>query len=198
VRRRAEDDGAFALTNYCLPPVGSPVFGVEGYRALAMECANDGCVPDHVLVPTARGDLLWGIYSGFRDLHAAGLIDRLPRIWVVEPFARLSKVLAGASAQEEFPGGTAQFSIAGGTVTLQQVHVVRGSRGGAVVADDAQALQGADSLAREGLWVELCAGGTVAALAQLIATRQVHPSEHALLVLTAKGDRDPFEQTAFP
>ena len=33
VRRRVRDEGAFALTNYSLPAVGSPVFGVEGYRA---------------------------------------------------------------------------------------------------------------------------------------------------------------------
>lgn len=196
VRHRVEEEGAFALTNYCLPPVGSPVFGVEGYRAVALECAHDGCVPDHVLVPTARGDLLWGIYSGFRDLHAAGLIDRLPKMWVVEPFARLSKVLAGAPAQQEFAGSTAQFSIAGGTVALQQVHAVRASCGGAVVADDAQAQRGADRLAREGLWVELCVGGAVEALAQLIAGKQIDPSEHAMLVLTAKGDRDPFDPSA--
>jgi threonine synthase len=196
VRRRVEEEGAFALTNYCLPPVGSPVFGVEGYRALALECAADGCVPDHVLVPTARGDLLWGVYSGFRDLHVAGLIAAVPRMWVVEPFPRLSKVLAGASAQAELEGGTAQFSIAGGTVTLQQVQAVRASGGGAVVAGDADALRGAESLAREGLWVELCAGGTVAALAQLVASGQIARTAHALLLLTAKGDRDPFEPAA--
>jgi threonine synthase len=153
-------------------------------------------VPDHVLVPTARGDLLWGLYSGFRDLRAAGLVDRMPRLWAVEPFPRLSSVLAGASAQDEFAGSTAQFSIAGGTVTLQQVHATRSSGGGAVVADDVQAERGADSLAREGLWVELCAGGTVAGLARLLASGQVAASEHALLVLTAKGDRDPFEPPA--
>lgn len=196
VRRRVEEDGAFALTNYCLPPVGSPVFGVEGYRALALECAAGDCVPDHVLVPTARGDLLWGIYSGFRDLHAAGLIDRLPRLWAVEPFARLSRVLQGAPAQDEFAGSTLQFSIAGGTVTLQQLHAVRSTRGGALVAGDDLALRGASSLGREGLWVELCAGGTVAALAQLLADGRAAPSEHAMLVLTAKGDRDPFEPAA--
>lgn len=193
VRRRVEDEGAFALTNYCLPPVGSPVFGVEGYRALALECAAEGCIPDHVLVPTARGDLLWGIYSGFRDLHAAGLIDALPRLWVVEPFPRLSRVLQGASPQDEFPGSTMQFSIAGGTVTLQQLLAVRATRGGAVVVGDELASRGLTSLGREGLWVELCAGGTVAALAQLLADGRAAPTEHALLILTAKGDRDPFE-----
>jgi threonine synthase len=193
VRRRVEDDGAFALTNYCMPPVGSPAFGVEGYRAIALECAADGCVPDHVLLPTARGDLLWGIYSGFRDLLAAGLIERLPRLWAVEPFARLAHVLEGAPAQNEFPGTTAQFSIAGGTVTLQQLHAVRSSGGGAVVVGDEHAFRGAGRLAQEGLWVELCAGATVDALAQLLATQRIAPSDHAMLVLTAKGDRDPFD-----
>lgn len=193
VRRRVEDDGAFALTNYCLPPVGSPVFGVEGYRVVALECAAEGCVPDHVLVPTARGDLLWGVYSGFRDLHAAGLIDRMPRLWAVEPFPRLTKVLGGESAQREFSGETAQFSIAGGTVTLQQVHAVRSSDGGAVAVDDVGAHRGASSLAREGFWVELCAGSSVTATAQLLANNSIAASDHVLLVLTAKGDRDPFD-----
>ena len=193
VRRRVEDEGAFALTNYCLPPVGSPVFGVEGYRAVALECAAEGCMPDHVVVPTARGDLLWGLYSGFRDLHAAGLIDRVPRLWAVEPFPRLAKVLQGEPAQGEFSGETAQFSIAGGTVTLQQVHAVQRSGGGAVVVDDLGAQRGASSLAREGFWVELCAGGGVTAVSQLLGDDRIARSDHVLLVLTAKGDRDPFD-----
>jgi len=193
VRRRVENDGAFALTNYCLPPVGSPVFGVEGYRAVALECAAEGCVPDHVLVPTARGDLLWGLYSGFRDLQAAGLIDRMPRLWAVEPFPRLTRVLEGEPAHREFPGETAQFSIAGGTVTLQQLLAVRNSGGGGVVVDDAGALRGASRLAREGFWVELCAGSGVTATAQLLANAGIAASDHVLLLLTAKGDRDPFD-----
>lgn len=193
VRRRVEDDGAFALTNYSVPAVGSPVFGVEGYRAVALEIAAQGCVPDHILVPTARGDLLWGIHSALRDLHAGGFIPRLPRLWAVEPFPRLARVLAGARAQGSFEGTTAQFSTAGHTVTLQQVLAVQASGGGAVVVSDTQADQGVAALARQGHWVELCAGATVAGLAQLIALGRIQPSEHALLVLTARGDRDPFD-----
>lgn len=193
VRRRVEQDGAFALTNYSLPAVGSPVFGVEGYRAIALECVAEGCVPDHVLVPTARGDLLWGLYSGFRDMHLQGLIPRLPRLWAVEPFARLQRVLDGAQAQASFDGSTAQFSVAGHTVTLQQLLAVQGSGGGAVPIPDAQADEGVERLAKQGLWVELCAGATVAALSVLLAQGHIQPSEHALLMLTARGDRDPFD-----
>ncbi|HVE54707.1 MAG TPA: pyridoxal-phosphate dependent enzyme [Ramlibacter sp.] len=193
VRQRVERDGAFALTNYSVPAVGSPVFGVEGYRAIAMECVAQGCDPDHVLVPTARGDLLWGIYSGLRDLHRRGLVSRMPRLWAVEPFPRLARVLEGAAAQSIFDGRTAQFSVAGNTVTLQQQFAVQASGGGAVVVDDRQAAEGTARLAEQGFWVELCAGATVGALERLLASGQVAPSEHALLLLTARGDRDPFD-----
>jgi len=193
LRRRVEQDGAFALTNYSVPAVGSPAFGVEGYRAVALECVADGCIPDHVLVPTARGDLLWGLYSGLRDLLQAGLIARMPRLWAVEPFARLSRVLGGEPPQSDFAGQTAQFSIAGSTVTLQQLIAVQRSGGGAVVVGDAGAIEGSARLAGQGLWVELCAGACLGALAQLRARGEIAPSEHALLLLTAKGDRDTFD-----
>ncbi|EJL85126.1 threonine synthase [Polaromonas sp. CF318] len=193
LRNRVERDGAFALTNYSVPAVGSPAFGVEGYRAVALECVADGCVPDHVLVPTARGDLLWGVYSGLRDLLQAGLIARMPRLWAVEPFPRLARVLGGEPLQSDFAGQTAQFSTGGSTVTLQQALAVQRSGGGAVVVDDAGAAEGSARLAAQGLWVELCAGACLGALAQLRARGEIAPSEHALLVLTAKGDRDTFD-----
>lgn len=193
VRRQVECEGAFALSNYNVPAVGSPVFGVEGYRAVALECVLDGIVPDHVLVPTARGDLLWGLYSGLRDLRAAGLIAHMPKLWAVEPFPRLTQVLAGAPLQSEFLHATAQFSTAGSTVTLQQQLAVLNSGGGVVVADDNDAANGVAQLGAQGLWVELCAGGCVSALARLCRQGRVLPTEHALLVLTAKGDRDTFD-----
>jgi threonine synthase len=193
VRLRVERDGAFALTNYSIPPVGSPVFGVEGYRAVALEWVAQGCHPDHVMVPTARGDLLWGVYSALRDLVLAGLLARMPRLWAVEPFARLSRVLDGASLQAEFPGQTAQFSTAGSTVTAQQEIAVRSSGGGAVVVDDDAAVAGASRLARAGFWVELCAGACFSAARHLRATGRIAPSEQVLLLLTAKGERDPFQ-----
>jgi threonine synthase len=192
VRHRVEHEGAFALTNFHLPAVGSAVFCVEAYRAVALECAADGCLPDHIVVPTARGDLLWGLYSGLRDLLAAGLIARMPKLWAVEPFPRLSRVLAGASLQAEVDGLTAQSSIAGSTVTLQQQLAVRQSGGGAVVVNDADAAKGVSQLAAAGLWVELCAGACLAAVASLRRQEDIAPTDHALLLLTARGDRDGF------
>lgn len=191
VRRRVREDGAFALTNFSVPAVGSPVFGVEGYRAVALEWVAQGCLPDHVMVPTARGDLLWGIYSALRDLVALGRLARMPKLWAIEPFARLQRVLAGASLQGDFAGRTRQFSTAGSTVTAQQVHAITRSGGGALVVDDAAAREGTRALAGAGFWVEWCAGAGFAATQALGAQGRIAATETVLLMLTARGDRDP-------
>lgn len=196
VQRRVEEEGAFPITNYSVPAVGSPAYGVEGYRAIALELISEGCIPDHVLVPTARGDLLWGLYSGLRDLKASGLLKQLPKLWVVEPFPRLTLVLDSVEVHSDFQGVTNQFSVAGNTVTQQQLIAVRESGGGAVVADDSQAAWGMQRLAQQGLWVELCAAATVGALAKLLSSCRINRSDHALLLLTAKGDRDTFSSSS--
>ncbi|PLP99305.1 threonine synthase [Cupriavidus pauculus] len=195
VRRRVREEGAFALTNYSLPAVGSPVFGVEGYRAAALEWVHQGCLPDHVMVPTARGDLLWGLYSALRDLVRMGHLARVPKLWAVEPFPRLASVLGGASQQADFAGATQQFSTAGSTVTAQQVHAATRSGGGAIVVGDDAARAGTGHLAAAGFWVELCAGAGLAAAQMLRADGRIDPSETVLLMLTARGDRDPAQIT---
>ena len=191
VRQRVRDDGAFPLTNYSIPAVGSLVFGVEGYRAAALEWVHQGCEPDHVIVPTARGDLLWGIYSALRDLVAARRLARVPKLWAVEPFPRLWRVLAGEPQQGDFYGATQQFSTAGSTVTAQQVLAVTRSGGGAVVVGDDAARAGTAALASAGFWVELCAGAGLAAAQMLRADGRIDASQSVLLMLTARGDRDP-------
>jgi threonine synthase len=133
------------------------------------------------------------LYSGLRDLHTAGLLERMPRLWAVEPFPRLTRVLQGAPLQSEFDGSTAQFSIAGSTVTLQQQLAVRYSGGGVVVADDTEAADGVAQLGAESLWVELCVGGCVSAITRLCKQGRILPTDHVLLVMTAKGDRDTFD-----
>lgn len=191
VAKRAAQLGYFALTNYHLPALGSAPLAIEGYKAIAYECHADGCVPEHILVPTARGDLAWGIYAGFRDLLEAGQIHALPKIWVIEPFARLFKVLAGQSLHQNFPGQTAQFSTAGATVTYLQWQAATASGGGALVVPDAEALAARRVLTQHGISAELCAAAGFAAIEQLHALQAINAQSELLLILTANASRDP-------
>ena len=195
VARRAVQSGYFALTNYHLPALGSAPLAIEGYKAIAYECHAQGCLPAHIMVPTARGDLAWGIYAGFRDLLEAGQIQTLPKIWIVEPFARLSKVLSGLglhqTLHDNFSGHTAQFSTAGATVTYLQWQAATASGGGALVVPDAQARAARTLLAKSDISAELCAAAGLAAIEQLHQLQAVHAGSKVLLILTASASRDP-------
>jgi threonine synthase len=48
------------------PPVGSNPWGVEGYKTIASEIAEDlgFTAPDAVVVPSAYSDGLYGIWKG--------------------------------------------------------------------------------------------------------------------------------------
>ncbi|HJS03086.1 MAG TPA: pyridoxal-phosphate dependent enzyme [Variovorax sp.] len=191
VRERAQRAGFFALTNHSLPALGSAPLAIEGYKPIAHECLEQGGLPDHVIVPTARGDLAWGLFAGFRDLLAAGRIARLPRIWAVEPFARLSRVLEGGALEADYPGRTAQFSTAGTTVTFLQWQAVVSSGGGAVVVGDDEARAARRLLTQAGVSAELCAASGLGALQRLRERGAVGASDHVVLMLTADASRDP-------
>ncbi|WP_253278209.1 threonine synthase [Variovorax paradoxus] len=191
VRERSQYPGYFALTNYRLPALGSAPLAIEGYKAIATECVADAGLPDHIVIPTARGDLAWGIYAGFRDLMAAGRIPRLPRLWLVEPFPRLSRVFAGGAINGSYPGHTAQFSTAGATVTYLQWQAASATGGGAVVVSDEEARAARRLLTAAGVSAELCAAGGLAALHQLRETNAIAADAHVVLMLTANASSDP-------
>lgn len=191
VRERSQHPGYFALTNYRLPALGSAPLAIEGYKPIALECVADGGLPDHIVIPTARGDLAWGIYAGFRDLMAAGRIGRLPRLWLVEPFPRLARVLAGGAINGSYPGHTAQFSTAGATVTYLQWQAATATGGGAVVVGDDEARAARRLLSSVGVSAELCAAGGLAAVRQLRESNAIAADAHVVLMLTANAAGDP-------
>jgi threonine synthase len=191
VAERSKNARYFALTNHQLPAIGSAPLSIEGYKAIAYECYENESVPDHVIVPTARGDLAWGISAGFKDLLDAKRIATMPKVWIVEPFSRLSKVLDGCSLHDNFSGTTEQFSTAGATVTYLQKVVIEQSRSGALVVDDAFAKKARTHFLRLGIEPELCAAATLDAAFQLKEKNLIQPTEHVMLMMTAKADRDP-------
>lgn len=191
VRERACTPGYFALTNHHLPALGSAPLAIEGYKRIAHECKIEGAVPDRVFVPTARGDLAWGIYAGFRDMLQAGHIQKLPRLWIVEPFSRLTRVLEGSPLHGSYAGHTDQFSTAGATVTYLQWQAATASGGGAVVVPDSAARQARQQMTRAGISAELCAAAGLAAVRQLRDTGTLVAHTTVLLILTASAACDP-------
>ena len=182
------EQGAFAGTNYLNPPTGTHAYGVEGYKPIAREIFDHCGLPTDVIVPTARGDLLWGVLLGWQALHRQGLIPRLPRMHAVEPYARLSRALQTGDARGLWEAGTDQYSIAGGTTTLQSLQALARSGGLPVEVSDAAAAQ-QQRLERMGLATELSSAAALAAVTRLRRSGMLDAESSVVLILTSDGRR---------
>ncbi|GGZ79059.1 hypothetical protein GCM10010389_15820 [Streptomyces echinoruber] len=146
---------------------------------------------DHVVVPSSRGDLAWGIHLGFRDLHR--LDGRpVPRLHLVEPFLRLSAVLRGtAFLTDHIPGDHGRLSsIAGHGTTVQAHRAVTLSGGTATVVPDAVADAYVNRLCRRGYVWERSSTTVFAALAELRENGTVEAGSTTVLVATSHFFKD--------
>lgn len=192
VAKMAKERGWFPATNYLNPPVGSNHFGLDGLRTVAYEIFEElgADTVDVVLVPTSRGDLIWGLHEGFAQLQAIGLIRSVPRLFAVEPFPRISAVLGGERITGSFPGTTKLTSIGGSTVTYQAIEAIRATGGGAVVVDDETVARDQIRLARHGCYAELSSAATLTGLELLVKEGKISPGASVALIATSNGYKE--------
>ena len=71
------DAGWYPSTTFWPMPVSNP-YGVEGYKTIAFEIVEqlgrDAAARAHVFVPVGGGDSLYGIYKGFHEQVALGVL----------------------------------------------------------------------------------------------------------------------------
>lgn len=192
LRQKTRNGSWYPATNYMVPPVGSNPYGVQGFKTVAYEIVEDlgADVPDCIVVPTARGDLMWGILEGFRELNDLGQIGSIPRMYAVEPFPRIARVLAGSDYRLGYPGATRMSSIAGDTVSYQAVHAVKSSGGDAVVVTDDEVAAAIPHLAGQGFYCESSSAAGLAALEALHRSGRLKKIRTAVLILTSHGFKD--------
>ncbi len=189
----------FPATNYLHPPVGSNHFGLDGLKTVAYEIFEELGAEnlEVVVVPTSRGDLIWGLYEGFRQITELGLLEAIPRLFAVEPFPRISRVLAGEEFTRSFPGETALVSIGGSTVTYQAIEVIRASGGGVVVVNDQDVVRDQRRLAQHGCYAELASAASLTGLAALLKDGRISRDASVVLVMTSNGYKElPEERSA--
>jgi len=189
VAHKVRVEGWFPVTNFIDPPVGSNCWGVDGYKTVAFELFEQAgpIVPDFVVVPSTRGDLLWGIYDGFQCLREGGHIRTLPRLVAVEPYARLAHVMEGADYRRAFPGSTTLVSISGTTVAWQAVEALRSSDGCAVPVKDRNVSSDRKELALQGIYLELSGAAALTAVRMLRRSGWIPEGAHVAMVGTASA-----------
>jgi threonine synthase len=184
-----------AFTNRASPPIGSDPLGIEGYRTIAFEIAEQlrFTAPDLVMAPAGLGDGLQGIWRGFRDLVAWGTIDRIPRMVAVEVGGAVASALAGGKDWVPPTGHveTAARSLAGVTGTVQTLQAVVESEGLVVRVSEAELEMARIELGEhEGVWADLAAAAPVAAAIKLAERGDVPARTVVVAVITGHGALD--------
>jgi len=190
MRQMVETYDWYPGTNYTSPPVGSSCFGVQGYKTIAYEIFEDlgDDLPEYILVPVSRGDLLWGIYEGFKELLEFNCISACPKLVCVEPFMRLSKVLEGEDYRNDFQGDSSLTSSIGGTtVTYQALKAVSESWGFACVAPQSKVSEDIRQMAHFGLYLEASSATIFSALLEAAENRKIEKNSKVLLIATSSG-----------
>jgi len=184
-------------------------FTREGKKTCAYEIWEDlgRRVPDRVLVPTGDGNLLSGMWKGWRDLHAVGLIDNLPRIDCVQSqsSAAICHTVRRIRKQgdsdpdwstlvvDEVKATTIADSISVDRPRdgLAAVKAVIQSGGEAVTIPDAEILAAIPEIARAtGVFAEPAAAAPWAAVKQLVRDDKIATDELLVCVVSGSGLKD--------
>lgn len=190
-----EQRGWMPMSGFHDPPSGSNPFGVDGYKTIAYELAEQlPAIPDVVVVPAAYGDGLAGILRGFEDLVLQGRASQVPRLVAAEPLGPYADALErGLETSGRVPGGpSVAFSTATPIGTYQGLHALRRSGGTAVpVPDDDEVLDAQSLAARtEGLYLEAASALALAVVRRLVVDGAVGREERVVVIGTSTGLKD--------
>jgi threonine synthase len=167
-------------------------FGVEGYKTIAFELFEDlDFVPDAVLVPTASGDLLYGVYKGFHELQELGFASACPRMIACQAEGAAPLARAMREELEEVPvlaaPETVAISIGDPTSGAPALEAIRRSGGHVVTVSDEEILASQRQLAAHGLLVEAASAAAVAASAAGVKAGLLRGGDRIVCLLTGSG-----------
>jgi threonine synthase len=191
-QRMAEERGFYLAGDYA--------FRLEGAKTCAYEIVEQlqWKVPDVVIVPIGCGTHLAGIWKGFKDFHALGLIDHLPRIVGVQPEIVPTVVEAWRQGKKRFvkvekPASVASaVSIGVPQDDVKALAAIIDSGGCGETASDDAILDAEQMLAStESLFVEPASAIPVAVLSTLLAKKLIAPNETVVCIATGTGLKDP-------
>ena len=188
IRELAEDESIY-LVNSINP------FRIEGQKTVAFELAEqlEWRVPDHLVLPGGNLGNSSAFGKGFRELLSSGLIDRQPKITVVQaegaaPFARFySDEEHSEFVNEEHPKTLASAIKIGAPVSWQKAWRAVHETGGSVITVTEQEIADAKAIiGRDGIGCEPASATTVAGIRKL----PIGENESVVAVLTGHVLKD--------
>ena len=184
-------------------------FTREGKKVCAYEIweSLDGRIPDRIVVPTGDGNLLSGMWKGWRDLKAVGLIDRMPKIDCAqsESSAAISNTVRRIrqSGESEVDWSTLSVeAVKASTIAdsisvdrprdgLAAVQAIIESGGETVTLADEDILAAIPEMARlSGVFPEPAAAAPWAAVKQMVRDKKIESDELVVCLVSGSGLKD--------
>jgi threonine synthase len=168
----------------------------EGKKTIAYEIAEQSgwAPPDVVVAPVAVGETFVAATRGFKELHAAGWIPRVPRM-VAAQAARANAVVRAFRAGTPLAPLTIGYTVAEGLAAGNPgrkgewtLRLLRETGGLAGDAEDDEILAAQRTLAgTEGVWAGPTGVATLAVLTRLLAERALDPAQDICVVISETG-----------
>jgi len=168
----------------------------EGKKTLAYEIAEQTgwALPDVVVAPVAVGETFIAIVRGFRELLAAGFIDRAPSMVAAQATQANAVVRALRDGTALTPlkiGYTVAEGLAAGNPGRKGewvLRLLREQHGLAGDAEDDEILAAQRQLARtEGVWAGPTGVATLAVLGKLLAEKRLDPDQTICAIISETG-----------
>lgn len=171
---------------------------IDGLKTVAYEIASQSAknaLPDYIVVPTAGGDLLYGIYKGFQELKATGSVNRIPKMVVAQGLNASPTVSALESNSDHIVEIDSAETVAGALrVSFSADHAViavRNSGGFGVGVTDEEILKAQrDVASADGIFTEVSSATALAAVRRSLATGKIQKDEKVIAILTGSGFKD--------
>jgi threonine synthase len=168
----------------------------EGKKTIAWEIAEQTgwAPPDVVVAPVAVGETFIAAARGFREMHEAGFIPRVPTMIAAQ--ATRANAIArafrtGAPIRPLKIGYTVAEGLAAGNPGRKGdwvLRLLREGRGAAGDAEDDEILAAQRTLAcTEGVWAGPTGVATLAVLTKLLAAREVDPAQSFCVIISETG-----------
>jgi len=171
---------------------------VDGFKTMAYEIATDlgkEGIPDYIFVPTAGGDLLYGLYKGFSDLKETGTIEKIPGLVPVQGENSSPTVTALKTGAEKVKELEKAETVAGALRvsfgTDHTLHAVRKTNGFGVALGDEEILKAQREIAKlDGIFTEVSSATALAGISKAIKEGDMAKDQRALAILTGLGFKD--------
>jgi len=182
-------------------------FTREGKKICAWEiwASLDGRVPDRVVVPTGDGNILSGMWKGWCELKAVGLIDRLPKIDCAQSTGSdaISRTVLGTRDGGDIDWASVQLATVNAHTVADSISVDRPrdglaavravieSGGEAIAVPDAKILAAIPEIAAAtGVFPEPAAATPWAAVKQMVTDGRIAPDEVVVCLVSGNGLKD--------